>query len=324
VDITLNNYIRYQLPESKMFEILKSRNSKYVTFFIDLLSIAKGLFNKKIVEIEISKFVENKKHIDTLYKELKKYIDELNSKFEKYEPYFVVFYEEGISSIHKSINKNYKSERRYNFEDSIYENIYSKLKKFYFELIYKNLNKYDNVSVIYLKNIEADFTPYYVINKNLMDTKSDENTNFILSCDKDLLQCLEFDNTFQVVSRINKGKLEMKIFNKKSALEYLYPKYSYQKYKLDATYIPLVLSIAGDRSDNIKGIKGYGYAKTIKYISQNNLPPKLYELKKIKDNYQLIKNNFKLIENNYKLISFEEIINLIPTDILENKIDNMF
>jgi len=304
-----NLYIRYPVVYNQIYDVLKKHNAKYVTFFIDLQSIARGLFNKKTVELEIARYAENK-YLNTLPNELLNFIENLKEKFKKYDLFFVIFYDDGLNEIHRSILKEYKANRTYSFQDSVYEEIYKKLKKCYFLKIYE-FNKFDDISVVYLNKYENDFIPYFVIDNNLLDTKSEENVNIILSVDKDLLQTLSFPNTYQFISSYKQGKYLLNLYSDKNAVKYLYEKEN----DLTSKYIPLILSIAGDKSDNIKGIKGIGYAKAIKLIKKYDIKPDLSNIDKI--DCQIIKDNLKLIKTNYKLISFKEYIKLLPLKVKE-------
>ena len=270
-----NLYIRYPVVYSQIYDVINKHNAKYITFFIDLQSIARGLFNKKTVELEIARYAENK-YLNTLPNELLNFIENLKEKFKKYDLFFVIFYDDGLNEIHRSILKEYKANRTYSFQDSVYEEIYKKLKKYYFLKIYE-FNKFDDISVVYLNKYETDFIPYFVIDNNLLDTKSEENVNIILSVDKDLLQTLSFPNTYQFISSYKQGKYLLNLYSDKNAVKYLYEKEN----DLTSKYIPLILSIAGDKSDNIKGIKGIGYAKAIKLIKKYDIKPDLSNIDKI-------------------------------------------
>jgi 5'-3' exonuclease len=99
----------------------------------------------------------------------------------------------------------------------------------------------------------------------------------------------------------------MKVYDNFNSISYIYDKF--KPGSLTSDYIPLILSLAGDKTDNISGIPGIGNKKAIDCILNCNLQPELFS------NYELPFDLMKyksLIENNYRLISFDEQIKRIP------------
>ena len=111
-------------------------------------------------------------------------------------------------------------------------------------------------------------------------------------------------------------------YNNKNAISYIYP--NFQEGILTAKYIPMILAICGDKSDEILGVSGVGASKAVKLIEKNNIPWNIDILKRdIKDMPKVIQDNINIIIRNYKLISFEEQIKRLPKDFLSLWIKNV-
>jgi len=116
-------------------------------------------------------------------------------------------------------------------------------------LVESACNKIPDIKVIRLQNLEADFIPYYLISRNLVDT-SPNVAHVIYSNDHDMLQTIN-DNVY-VFQKTMKGV--KKIVKKGNVMK------SYFKYETDFpdSYFPLSMAIVGDQGDCIDGIKGIG------------------------------------------------------------------
>lgn len=249
---------------------------------------------------------------------------------------FFIFFESGVSNYHINISKKYKISRRI---DSLYGLDREKRDKF-FEIIQKNLkfletigNELPNVKVIRLPNLEADFIPYYLISRKLVDT-SKNVAHIIYSNDHDLLQCLD-DNVYVYV-KVPKVK---KIVKKGQALR------SYLKFTKDYpdSFLPLAMAIVGDNGDDVDGIKGIG-GKTIEKILveiveltggienlYSNIMKGIPIFTSSSDNFLnknireviLKENTEKLISKNLKLVSFELLSRYLDdpstTEVLEKR-----
>ena len=147
--------------------------------------------------------------------------------------------------------------------------------------------------------------------------------NIILSLDKDLLQTTKFRGQFlQAVTTFKANKLKgkydlvMNIYDDRNAISYLYDKF--QPGILTAKYIPMILSLAGDKSDDILGIPGIGYVKAIKLIEKNGIPWDITSLKRdLKTMPKIIQDNIDRIIQNYKIIDFDEQIKRLPRSFLK-------
>jgi DNA polymerase-1 len=299
-------YIKYPVKYSLIYEQLNKNNYEKVTFFIDLQSIAKGLYSLRSIEEDISFFDENG-YVNTLPYELFEYLRNIEKRFKNYDPFFVIFYDNGVFNYHWMIYKEYKRNRHYDPRDAELVHIFKKVKEYYFNVIEREFNKYDNCAVLFIRNYEADFIPYALIKYGYFESNDPKNLNIILSSDKDLLQCLTLNNTMQYVVTYNQKKYRMELYDKNNWFMYLCDS---EKYRIAPEYLPLILSIAGDQSDNIPGIKGYGFKKAVELI-------KLYDLRYDLSNIEKItsKVDVKLIERNYKLVSFEVITNKVFNNV---------
>ncbi len=174
---------------------------------------------------------------------------------------FYIFLETGRSNYHLNISKKYKISRRI---DDLYGLDREKRDKF-FEVLQKNFmlmekacNKMPNIKVIRLPNLEADFVPYYLISRNLVNTSKNVG-HIVYSNDHDMLQCLRDD--VYVYVKVPKNK---KIVKKGQSLQ------SYLKFEriVPDEYLPLVMAIIGDTGDNVDGIKGIGGKTAEKIIDE--------------------------------------------------------
>jgi len=312
-------FIRYYFKLKPLYELLEKQNKKYITFFVDIQNISRGLYSSKSLE-----YYYYSKDSNLYFEEIIRYINWLYSKFKKYEPYIVIFADSGKSKYHHMINEDYKAHRRdgsfftgvsntTEFTSADLLNILIHLKKVTYEKLFEYQAKTDYMSFIYLHLLETDFIPHYIIRNNLIETNTDDNINILLSVDKDILQTTKFKNTYQLIIRyhMSNKKTETLLFDNSTAYKYLIKDLDKKgKYQIGAEYIPLILAIAGDSSDNIQGIKGYGYKKAIQLIKQTNLAPDLSNINEIEN--PIVKKYKLLIEKNYSLTSFDKLIDSLP------------
>jgi 5'-3' exonuclease len=321
-------YIKYSILYSDIYNLINKYKYKKIIFYVDLNSISKGFYNVDNLNQEINYYSENQKDSNALILELRSFYNNLYVRFKNYNPFFVTFYDDGQNIQNLSLDSNYKQGRS-NLEkiipDITKRELLKHLKKLWFENIEEEFNKKNNISkVFYLKQYESDLIPYYCISNNKFNSKDLETINIILSVDKDLLQCCQFENTYQITNTwktdklTRKKKLFIELYNNNNVFKYLDNNFIVGK--LTARYIPLLLSISGDNSDSIPGINGYGIKKTIKLLENNNIPDNIYELKNNKNFLPaVIQDNFDLVINNLKLIDFK--LQLERTNILKQDSD---
>jgi len=311
-----NHYIKYPLDYKQLFRILSVLNKKRVNFFIDIQSIATGFYNKNNIFMEINYYVDNNRKVsDILIQELKDFLNILYRRFKQYDPYFVLFYDDGYCQQNRTIFSSYKTGRS-NIKSVLMHDeqieLYRQIKKYYYKVIEEKFTKQDLSKVFYLRQYEADFVPHYCILKGLYDGQDPDVLNIILSSDKDLLQTCKFTNTVQCTvtyhsSKTGKERVPCRIFDNLTALNYIHK--TIKKGSLTANYVPMLLSIAGDKSDEIPGIANIGPVRAYEQIINWNIPPTITELRSnLKNMSQIVQDNFDLISRNFKLIDFEKQI----------------
>lgn len=165
---------------------------------------------------------------------------------------FYIFFESGISYYHNNLSKKYKVSRRiddlYGL-DAIDRELFFTIMNQNLGLIEKACNKFPNVKVIRLLNLEADFVPYYLMSRQLVN-QGPTIANITYSNDHDMCQNLTIDNTFIFV----KVPQHKKIIRKGEGME----RQLKTKSILPDEYQPLAISILGDPGDDVYGVKGVG------------------------------------------------------------------
>jgi len=311
-------YIKYALKYQMIHQILHSFKKKRINFFIDLQSIAKGFYNKQVVLVEIGRYATEGKISGILIEELREFLNTLYLQFKIYDPFFILFYDDGVCRQQTAIDSTYKQGSKIDLivdQDNV--ELFKQIKKHYFKEIEEKFNKKDLSKVYYLKEYEADFIPYYCIVNNFYDSFDSDILNIIISVDKDLLQCCEFVNTIQCITSFvptQEGRFQIQFnnYDRDNAIEYIHK--TLKRGILSAKYIPMILAIAGDKADEITGIKkGIGPKHAFDLIVDYSIPYTLDALRiELNNMPDVIKDNFKKLERNFKMISFEEQIKRIP------------
>ena len=319
-------YLKYPLDYNRLLNILQDKNKKKVNFFVDLNSICKGFYKAETVLYEVGEYAENGEVSGKLLRELKEWLNNLYRIFKGYDPFFILFYDDGQCLQNRALMSTYKSGRSmHNLivdDDHKTTDLFRKIKKWYYLKIKEQFEKPDLSYVLYSNEYETDLVPYYCWKYDVFDAAENEVLNLVLSVDKDLLQVVEANNFLQLVSGFKanneKGRyeLDLRIFDRKNAISYIYDKF--QPGILTAKYIPMILAICGDKSDEIFGLSGYGPGKSVKLIEKNNISWNIDDLKKdLNSMPEIIQKNINTIIRNYKLISFEEQIKRLPKDFLK-------
>lgn len=333
-----NAILSYYPTYAILDEVLTSGSYKNINFFFDLKNNLQSLYMKHEIENLIETTLLSKRTDSTIFESVLDFLAfhktyaanrNINVKF-----YF--FLESGKSNYHLNISKKYKISRRI---DDLY-GLDREKRELFFNIIQKNfmllekaLNRMPNVHVIRLPYLEADFVPYYLISRKLVDM--DETAQVIYSNDHDLLQCLITEDVYTFV-KVPKVK---KLVKKGQALK-SYLKFSTDKYD---EYLPLIMAIIGDTGDDVYGVKGIG-GKTIEKIidevitltgSVENLYSNVMDRKQIfSSDLENHPNKYinsiiekerteNLITNNLKLVSFEILSrfldNPVNTEMLEKR-----
>lgn len=310
-------YLKYRIPFNLIHQ--RSKNYKNLIIYIDLNSIARGFYNREVILYELSNYIETRNSPTLLINELKEFLNNLYSSFKYLNPKFCIFFDTGQCAQNKNISNKYKINRTNESKSYIDTDedreIYYQIKNYYFDEIYSHFNKKNLCKIIYLKDYESDFVPYYFIKKYQIDQNPD-TLNLILSVDKDLLQCCQLNNTIQSISVYIKSqsKIESLIYDDITALKFIYKKFEPDGF-ITSKYIPLILALSGDKSDGIDNIKkGMGVANAIKLIKLYKMPHDFnstYQLPLDLQQYKL------KLQSNLSMISFERQIDRIPKHVLD-------
>jgi len=249
---------------------------------------------------------------------------------------YVIFFESGHSYYHTNISKKYKITRKI---DDLYglkredRELFYQILQSNFMLIEKACSKLPSVRVVRLPNLEADFVPYYVLTRNLIE-RGDKIGNIIYSNDHDLFQCL--DDDCYVFSKSAKSK---KILKKGEAVSTFIKKET----NISDDFYPLIMSIVGDVGDCVDGVHGVGGKRISDCFDQlvcltgdmneinnkveNGLPlfsslPSSISNKHL-NNIVTAETTSNLISMNLKLVSFELISRAVEnpktTEMLDKK-----
>jgi len=233
---------------------------------------------------------------------------------------FVIFFESGHSVYHKNISKTYKISRRI---DDLYgldaadKELFYKILTANYQLIENAFNKMPNIRVIRLNKLEADFIPYYLISRNLVNYDG-SRAHTIYSNDHDLWQCVN-DHSY-IFSKAGKSK---KIVKQGEIMKLMLKKPN----KIPDIFLPLAMSIIGDIGDDVIGINKIGPSRFLEIfpdlVKLTGSMGQIYEkVRKGEDLFDPVPQNFKnkylkdvvesevkykTVSNNLKLVSFELI-----------------
>jgi len=333
-----SSLLSYYPTYSVLDEIVSYNNYKNLTIFVDLKNVLQSTYMEHAI-VNIVESTKKSRSVDTsIFSSLISFLSfhkiygikrGINTKF-------VIFFEMGHSYYHKNISKTYKISRAiddlYGL-DKVDRDLFFSVLQANFQLIEKACNKIPNLSVVRLSNLEADFVPYYIITRKLVENNGE--TGFVIySNDHDMWQCLT-NNVF-VFSKAGKNKKIIK--HGKIVNEYLK-----RENNIPDEYYPLVMSIIGDPGDDVTGVNGVGPKRFIDVFpdilnmvgSMNELYDKV---EKGKDIFNIIPDcssnkhlgnivsseiENKTISNNLKLVSFELISRFLEnpktTETLERR-----
>jgi len=215
----------------------------------------------------------------TLTKNLLNFLSAIRQHFiinYKCKTRFIIFMESGGSSYHTNIDRKYKAQRQLRFA-ALDENVVGYTDK----IISLNLHILSIICkvipdcyFIKLKDLEADFIPYYCI-LNPVFNNNDTSLHLIRSDDKDLSQILykfKINNIIQIKRKSvkavskdysNKRNRTTVICNKQNAVADILKDYNdkniingnplYYKW-----IVEFILALAGDSSDGVTGVTGIG------------------------------------------------------------------
>ncbi len=315
----LSYYPTYKILD----EILARGNYDTLNIYIDLKNNLQTLYMEHAVVGIVESSMQAKRYDTTIVHALLSFIS-----FHKTYAFkrgiklnIFVFFETGKSTYHKNIRKKYKIRRSI---DDLYgldankRQLFTEVLHRNFQFIEKLFNRLPNVKVIRHQNLEADFVPYFLLTRNLVD-RSPNVAHVTYSNDHDLYQNILDENTFCFV----KNKKYRNIVSQGKVTS------TYLKKNVDLPdeYLPFLMAIIGDSGDDVDGVKGIGPAKGEIIIEEfinlcgghpNIIYQKIINNEPIFSNDVKIKNKYmrkvyeeeqknKLISDNLKLVSFELI-----------------
>lgn len=208
---------------------------------------------------------------------IKKFIKEFNPR-----TVIVVFDSESSASSNKLLDIEYKSNRL------DYSNISEDENPFLILPAIKKALNYLEIPNIEVTNSEEDDYIASLTNNNLYEY-------IIVSTDTDFIQLIN-DNTYLYIPRGKKSIL----YNKDKV---------YEKYNTYPNQYILYKSLIGDKSDNIKGIKGIGRVTAAKILKYQNIESYIKQNSSNKISKLLIENKNRLLIN-IKLITLNKYLDI--------------
>lgn len=318
-------YLKYRIPHHLIKQKLDLKKYNQINFFIDIQSIARGFFNKNVIQMEVTNYMESRNPPKLFTEELQIFMKTLYEYYSNYNIKFVIFYDVGNDNQNKSIDSSYKDDRGGVLDlilDDEQQQLFRQIRQYYFEDVNAKFNIDKICSIIYLKNVETDFVPFYAINNGYLNSQKDTTCNIILSIDKDLLQCCKFSNTYQPISLYKNKQIDMQIYDNYNAIVYLNEKI--KPGLLGAEYIPLLLALSGDKADHVPNLyRGLGIQKAIQIIVRNNMPPIFNSSFKLPLELEVYKTQ---LLKNLSITSFElqiKRISLMDIDIINKKLESL-
>jgi len=247
---------------------------------------------------------------------------------------FYVFFETGESGYHKRIYKKYKENRTIDKAFGLSQEEIKLSREIWQKnllLIEKAGNKLPDVHVIKMTNLEADFIPYYLMSRELVDM-SDNVINITYSTDHDLYQNALNTNSYTYY----RHRQTFEIFDKYKIIDHFARKKKKFKSNISPEYYPIFIAMCGDTGDDIPvPIRGAGPVRVNKIIEQFvdicGGIEKIYEVASNLNNTYLISendaNNFnsentylnKFVRNNEKVLMN---IRLMSFEVLSRVLDN--
>ncbi len=303
-------------------EILAKNNYKKMTIYMDLKNNLQSIYMQHAI-INILEQSKKSKYMDTsIFSSLVSFLSfhKIYGHKRGVDIDFIIFFESGHSIYHKNISKTYKISRRlddlYGL-DSADKELFYKILTSNYQLIENAFNKMPNSKVIRLNKLEADFVPYYLLSRHLVEY-NESRVHVIYSNDHDLWQCVT-DHSY-IFSKAGKNK---KIIKKGEIMELMLKK----KTNIPDVFLPLAMSIIGDTGDDVEGVDKVGPARFFEMFPElvkmtGNMGQVYDRVRKGEALFDPVPQNFKnkylkdvvdselknkTISNNLKLVSFELI-----------------
>lgn len=300
----INYYPKHHLLD----ELLNSNpNATHINFFFDLKNIMQTVYLEFAMKYLINDTVDRGFSSPWIFEAFIAYIGFHKNYImnRRMTASFYVFFETGESGYHKRIYKGYKENRTIDKAFGLTENEIRLSREIWQKnllLIEKAGSKLPDVHVLHMKNLEADFIPYYLMSRNLVDM-SDNIINLTYSTDHDLYQNTLLKNSYTYY----RHRTTYEIFDKYKIIDHYAKKKANFKAEVSNEYYPILIAMCGDTGDDIPvPIKGAGIVRINKIIKEfveicGGLE-KIYEIASNLNNIELIsleKRNTLQIENTY-------------------------
>ena len=154
----------------------------------------------------------------------------------------LVVYDAG-GNFRKETSEDYKANREKSSQDFYRE----------MDILKKEILPSFGIKTVGVKGVEADDVIFTV--SNTMAHKFDEV--LILTCDQDILQCVT-------------DKVKVILFNSAKNTKVMGEEEVIEKLGVAPKHIPMLKALAGDASDNIRGIRGIGNKTAAKILDESN------------------------------------------------------
>ncbi len=309
-------------------EIVSYGNYKKLNIFIDLKNALQTTYMKHAI-VNIVESSKKSRFIDTsIFSSLISFLSfhKIYGIKRGVETNFVIFFETGKSYYHINIDKTYKISRRiddlYGLDRADRELFYKTLHA-NFQLIEKACHKMPGLWTVRLPNLEADFVPYYLLTREIIENNLDTG-NVIYSNDHDLWQCLNKDTfifyKYAKVKKILKAGYNIKRLLKKES-------------DISDEYMPLAMSIIGDQGDDVDGIKGIGPVSFLGIFDQlvamtGNMEQIYDKVESGKDLFDFIPPNIsnkilnKIVQEEVKNKTISKNLRLVSFELISRALDN--
>jgi len=314
-----SSIMSYYATYSILDEVVAENNYKNLNIYIDFRNCLQSIYMEHTI-INLIESTRAANIFDTsIFSSLISFLSfhKLYSVKRKIKLNIFVFFEMGRSFYHQNISKKYKISRRVDSLyglDSVDRELFHDIVRNNLILAHKAANGIPNVNMIRLLNLEADFIPYYLITRNIVDNSTD-TAHITYSNDHDLCQNLgEHSYVFRKTPQFK--KIVRKGGGMREQLKF--------ESDLDDDVQSLAIAVIGDPGDDVDGIKGIGPKTFVKIAPDllkmcggmnqlyNNVmlkQPIFYSPGEIKNKYinkvldeEIATNK---ISNNLKLVSFE-------------------
>lgn len=167
----------------------------------------------------------------------------------------------------------------------------------------KKITEAFGIKIVEIEGYEADDVIYTFAKK----AEREGLDVVIFTFDKDIMQVI--NNNIKVFNMHSKGS------------EWIDEKGVIEKFGVKPEFLPSFLSLTGDSSDNISGIKGIGKKNALSLINDfgniDNIVENI-EIIKNEETRKILSENIELIRNNYRLIKMNEIP--IDTNLKETRL----